>query len=135
MLNEVENKITEEKKRCERQGFTTSTDDLNSMRESLLEQAKKEKEKEEERASPFTSKEKLRGMLPHQLVDKIVGLEAEAHAAKLDTKRYKHGQKAQIQRVQELERRNKELEGVIYGFQQETDELQKLADRLTDSHS
>jgi len=130
LQKDAEREADEQVNKWKRQGI----DPLESREElfqALLQRKKKEQEEQEDEKSPFTSVERLKGMQHHNLVNLVAGLEKKTHKTNIDIKRFQHGQKAQIQRVQELERRNSELEDVIYGFYQETDELRKLVDRLT----
>eukprot|EP00929_Paragymnodinium_shiwhaense_P002526 TRINITY_DN1027_c0_g2_i1.p1 TRINITY_DN1027_c0_g2~~TRINITY_DN1027_c0_g2_i1.p1 ORF type:complete len:832 (+),score=265.97 TRINITY_DN1027_c0_g2_i1:88-2583(+) len=132
LIQKAEEEAKEEVAKWERQGIKCDRN-KNEIMDDLLEKYKKENTEVEEKKASLTPTTKLRKMEKEEVAKKVQDLEKKAHTAELNMKRYSHGQKAQIQRVQELERRNKELEDVIYGFQQETDELQKLADRLTGS--
>jgi len=99
--------------------------------ETYIAKKKKEEEDEEEQKSPFTSEVRLRGMQRHNLEEMVMNLEKQNHTDMVDIKRFEASQRAQVQRLHELERRGRELEKTIFGFQQETDELQTLVDRLT----
>eukprot|EP00929_Paragymnodinium_shiwhaense_P002524 TRINITY_DN1027_c0_g1_i1.p1 TRINITY_DN1027_c0_g1~~TRINITY_DN1027_c0_g1_i1.p1 ORF type:complete len:803 (+),score=281.20 TRINITY_DN1027_c0_g1_i1:83-2491(+) len=132
MTKKAEKEAKEQLKKWGEQGVKADKD-RGMLKEALLKKYKEEEEKgeqeEDKKKSVVTPKAKLMDEDKDDLIFKVHEMQRKVLTYQTESERYLHGHRVQ------LERRNAELEGVIQKFQHETEDLQKLANRLTQTHS